>query len=102
MNNLHGCTHGWEDGHGCPMECPDCQIARLTRELDDTEMENGRHLALLIQQRFKTRRMADLANTWLKQRDEARAAARWLRGLTYTFEDENEAIKRYPWLDYHA
>jgi hypothetical protein len=37
-----------------------------------------------------------------RERDEAREAARQLLGQTETFEDENEAIAKYPWLDYHA
>ena len=107
MNDLHGCTHGWETGRDAlPIECPDCQIARLTRERDELRLLNedkfrhlnayriaasedkgkiaeltrerdeadiagGRHLALLIQQRAKTRRIAEIADELWKQREES-------------------------------
>lgn len=67
MSNLHGCTHGWENSEGDPLECYDCLRERLTRE-----------------------------------RDEAREAARWLVTRTTSFDQENEAIAKWPWLDYHA
>jgi hypothetical protein len=37
-----------------------------------------------------------------RERDEAREAAKQLLGQTATFVEENEAIAKYPWLDYHA
>jgi hypothetical protein len=37
-----------------------------------------------------------------RERDEAREAAKQLLGQTATFAEENEAIAKYPWLDYHA
>ena len=44
MNDLHGCTHGWESADGEPSECYDCLRERLTRERDEalaiiTQME---------------------------------------------------------------
>lgn len=37
-----------------------------------------------------------------RERDEAREAARWLIHRTETFDGENEAITKWPWLEYHA
>jgi len=78
------------------------EIERLTSERDEADTAGGRHLALLIQQRMKTRAIAEAAHAWLKQRDEARVAARWLVTRTTSFDQENEAIAKWPWLDYHA
>jgi hypothetical protein len=85
------------------------EIARLQKlatmyceEAMEASTANGRHFALLIQQRIKTRSIALAADVWLKQRDEAREAARQLLGRTATFQEENEAIALWPWLEYHA
>jgi HAMP domain-containing protein len=45
---------------------------------------------------------ADEIERLTRERDEAREAAKQLLGQTATFADENKAIAKYPWLDYHA
>lgn len=84
------------------MDAMRAEIARLTSELeslqaecDNLEIDSGRHLAMLINERLRSNQLA-------RERDEAREAACWLLGRTNGFSDENEAIKKYPWLDYHA
>lgn len=100
MNDLHGCTHGWEGPDGDPIECPDCKIVRLARERDEFRLLNEdkfRHLnAYRIAATEDKGKIADLT----RERDEAREAAKWLLHRTETFTGENEAIKRWPWLEY--
>jgi len=121
MSDLHGCTHGWEEGRDAIIvECPTCQIARLTRErdiallgqqnlqtalakleseYDELATANARHLALLIQQRVKTRSIAEAADAWLKQRDDAReAVSRILAYPPRGPQQYSTLIACYPWI----
>jgi len=47
-------------------------------------------------------RKRDIRERLTRELDEAREAASWLLHRMETFDGENEAIAKWPWLEYHA
>jgi hypothetical protein len=57
------------------MQAAEKRYAKPESDRDEADTEGGRHLAMLLTQRAKTRAIAEAADTWLRQRDEARREA---------------------------
>ena len=88
MNNLHGCTHGWESADGEPSECYDCLRERLTRERDDARARTYQAAIAFAKRLYSS---SAFAHEMWRQRDEARRKA----------EDYSEG-RPLPWTEYHA
>lgn len=89
-NLCFGASSLWHQTHREAFRSVDRKPEALSRWILDTEGS--------VKQDFPAQVLAVLERLQI-QRSSARDAARWLLGRTNGFEEENEACKRWPWLE---